>query len=277
VTQQKTGPSSPNSVSAPGDRAHVPPDTPGLELRDIAKHYGAVTALRGATISVYANEVVGLIGDNGAGKSTAIKIMAGAIQPSTGEILLNGEPVVLHSPYEAIRQGIETVYQDLALAEDLTVWENIFLGREPYRKGPARWLHALARPEMVRRTESALAELKTDIPNVRVRCKDLSGGQRQAVAVSRAVVWGTRLLLLDEPTAALGTAQTERVADLVREAKSRGIAVLVISHDLPWVKANSDRLVVLYRGTVSAVVRTNSASLEDMVRYITGSARKEPQ
>lgn len=245
--------------------------SPAIELRDIVKHYGAVEALRRVSFSVQRNEIVGLIGDNGAGKSTTIKLMSGVTRPSRGSIEFEGTPIVLHSPTDALRKGIETVYQDLALAADLSVWENFYLGREIHLGGPMRYLHVNNRRQMIEHTREALDGLQIKIQDVRARCRDLSGGQRQAIGVGRAITWGSRLLLLDEPTAALGVAQTERVGALMQQAKSRGIAVLLVSHDLPWVKENCDRIIVLYRGTITADLQAATTSLEEMIGYITGS------
>ncbi len=250
-----------------------------VELRGISKHYGALQALRSVSFSLRSGEIVGLVGDNGAGKSTIVKMLSGVITPSGGSLLLDGKEADLSSPLEAIASGIETVYQDLALAPDLSVWANFFLGRELRQSGPRRLIGALDKRAMIAHTREEMIKLQIEINDVRTSCRDLSGGQRQAVAVGRAVSWETKVLLMDEPTAALGITQTDRVAELARQASDNGLAVMIISHDLPWVRNLCDRVLVLYHGRITASLPGHQSTVEEMVRYITGAAGAtyEPQ
>jgi ABC-type sugar transport system ATPase subunit len=265
------------SPMSPSPESAVAP--PLVELRDISKHYGPLQALRSVSFSLRKGEIVGLVGDNGAGKSTIVKMLSGVISPSGGSVLLDGNEVNLGSPLEAIGAGIETVYQDLALAPDLSVWANFFLGRELRQRGPGRFVGALNKKAMIAQTTDHLTKLQIKISDVRTKCGDLSGGQRQAVAVGRAVSWETKVLLMDEPTAALGISQRDRVAELARQAADRGLAVMIISHDLPWVRDLCDRVLVLYQGRITAALPREKTTVEEMVTYITGAAgaRYEPR
>jgi ABC-type sugar transport system ATPase subunit len=244
---------------------------PALQAEGISKHYGAVTALKDVHLQLAPGEVLGIVGDNGAGKSTLMQILSGGLAPSRGQILLDGQPVAFRSPSEARDAGIETVYQDLALAPDLTVWENMFLGREQLAKGPARWLGVLDKKAMVRRSHEELARTKIRIPSAGGFCRSLSGGQRQAIAVARAVAWGSKILLMDEPTAALGVEQQARVGELVRSVRDHGVGVAIVSHNLPQVKQLCDRVAVLFRGQLVATLPAADASVEEIVMWITGA------
>jgi simple sugar transport system ATP-binding protein len=248
-----------------------PSERPPVELRNISKHYGRLQALSSVSFSLPRGQIVGLVGDNGAGKSTTVKILSGVISPSGGSLLLDGQETRFSSPIDARNSGIETVYQDLALAPDLSVWANFFLGREVRRKGPGRVLGALNKKAMIEHTREQLTKLQIKIKDVRTPIGALSGGQRQAVAVARAISWESKVLLMDEPTAALGISQRDRVADLARQAKDSGLAVLIISHDLPWVRALCDQVLVLYHGRIDAVLPGATVTVEEMVRYITGA------
>ena len=259
----------------------VPPvDPPLIEARGIEKHYGRVVALNGVDIALHRGEVVGLVGDNGAGKSTLLKILAGAISPSAGTLSVAGEEVELRSPLEARTRGIETIYQDLALASDLSVADNVFLGREVVRRGPLGWLGWLNEKEMARETRSALERLGIRIDGrsgsrasgSSAICGALSGGQRQAVAIARTIAWSPRVLLMDEPTAALGIEEQDKVAELIRKVHADEIPVLLISHNLPQVHELCNRVVVLRRGRVVANLRREEATVEEMVMWITGAA-----
>ncbi len=242
-----------------------------LQARGVVKHYGRVQALRGVDFTVLPGEVVALIGDNGAGKSTLVKILSGAVAPDSGEILLDGAPVQLASPLAAQRLGIETVYQDLALANDLDPAANLFLGRELLRPGPLRWLGVLDNRTMRRRSRDSFAELGIGLQDRSVRLGSLSGGQRQSVAVARAVSWASRVVFMDEPTAALGVVQTRRVLDLIRRVRDRGVSVVLISHNMPEVLAVSDRVEVLRLGRRVAQIRTAGATVEQLVGAMTGA------
>jgi simple sugar transport system ATP-binding protein len=245
---------------------------PLLEARGITRSYGSVAALSGVDLMVRPGEVVGLVGDNGAGKSTLLKILCGAVQPTGGELLVNGEPVTFRSPKDSRERGIEVVYQDLALATELSVAENIFLGRERRREGALRSLRILDRARMAREATAALESLAIEIHSVRARCGLLSGGQRQAVAVARAVLWGSNVLLLDEPTAALAVMESEKIGQLVAEVARRQVGVVLVSHNMPQVHALCDRIVVLLRGRVVADLRRDETDVQDIVMWITGAA-----
>ncbi len=243
-----------------------------LAVRELSKHYHGVEALRGVSLQVDAGEVLGIVGDNGAGKSTLLKILAGAIAPSSGDILIDDEPVQFASPSAAHQAGIATVYQDLSLAAQQDVVANFFLGREILAQGwLARRIGWLDTRQMSTHTASELARLHTRIPNVHAATQDLSGGQRQALAIARAAAWTSRILLLDEPTSALGVEQQQQVLDLVRRVKQDGIAVIFVSHQMPDVLAVCDRVVVLRLGSLASTLAGDELSAENLVGYITGA------
>jgi simple sugar transport system ATP-binding protein len=248
---------------------------PLLEARGLVKHYGGVEALRGASFAVRPGEVVALIGDNGAGKSTLVKCLSGAEQPDAGEVLMDGRAVLLDSPTAARRHGIETVYQDLAVAPDLDPAANLFLGRELFRGGLLGRLGMLDKAEMRRRAAGEFARLGVQLQNIDVPIRSLSGGQRQSVAVARSVVWASKVVFMDEPTAALGVVQRERVLDVIRRVRDSGIAVVLISHNMPEVLAVSDRVEVLRLGRRVARFSTAEATLEDLVGAMTGALHQE--
>jgi D-xylose transport system ATP-binding protein len=237
-----------------------------LALRGISRRYGAVQALADVELDVAAGEVVALVGDNGAGKSTLIKVIAGVGPADRGEILWDGKPVTIDSPHDAQALGIATVYQDLALCDNLDVVGNLFLGREPGRGGV---LDELA---MERKARDLLASLSVRIPDVRLPVASLSGGQRQSVAIARALLGEPRLVLLDEPTAALGVEQTAHVLDLIERLRARGLAVVVISHNLADVRAVADRIVVLRLGRNAGSFKVDAVSHDQIVAAITGAA-----
>jgi simple sugar transport system ATP-binding protein len=244
---------------------------PLLEARGLTRRYGQVHALQGADFTAYPGEVVALIGDNGAGKSTLVKALAGAIRPDGGEILLGGTPVHFDSPLDAQRLGIETVYQDLALAPDLDAAANLHLGREILRGGLLRPFGVLDRRAMRRAARAAFAELGVDLRDIAVPVASLSGGQRQSVAVARAVAYASKVIFMDEPTAALGVVQRGRVLDTVRRVRDRGVAVVLISHNMPEVLAVSDRVEVLRLGRRVARFTTADTSVEELVGAMTGA------
>jgi len=250
--------------------------TPLLQAKGLIKTYGHVQALRGADFEIYPGEIVALVGDNGAGKSTMVKALSGALQPDGGEILIDGEPVHLNSPVDAQRHGIETVYQDLALATDLDGSSNLFLGREKFRGGPiGRAIGLLDKKGMRAEARSAFAELGVDLQNAESPVMNLSGGQRQSVAVARAVAWANRLVFLDEPTAALGVVQTARVLDVVRRIRDKGVAVVLISHNMPEVLQVADRAEVLRLGRRVAQLKMEGATVADLVGAMTGALEIE--
>lgn len=250
-------------------------DPPLLAAFDIVKRYGHVEALRGASFTVNPGEVVALIGDNGAGKSTLVKVLSGAIRPDAGRIELSGRAIELHSPLDAQRHGIETVYQDLALAYDLDAAANLYLGREIFRPRPLGWLGVLDKPAMRHRARSAFQDLKITLPDVTVPVGTLSGGQRQCVAVARAVAFATRVVFMDEPTAALGVVQRGQVLDLIRRVRDRGVAVVLISHNMPEVLAVADRVEVLRLGRRVARLGAAESSVEELVAAMTGGLTTE--
>ena len=237
-----------------------------LAVQNLARHFGGVQALRGVSLHVDAGEVLGLVGDNGAGKSTLLKILSGAIRPSSGEILLDGTSVSFADPHAARQHGITAVYQDLALAAQRDVVANFFLGREI--TGRFGWLNTRA---MTEHTIKELARLGTRIPDVRAMARDLSGGQRQALAIARAAAWSSTILLLDEPTSALGVEQQQHVLELIRRVRGEGIAVILISHQMPDILAVCDRAVVLRLGEVAATLTAGELTSENLVGYITGA------
>jgi D-xylose transport system ATP-binding protein len=243
--------------------------TPLLELRNVSKRFGAVQALSRVDLDAYAGQVLALVGDNGAGKSTLIKTISGINPPDTGEILFDGRAVTIDGPHAAAALGIVTVYQDLALCDNLDVVANLFLGREAFAidGGPLAVLDEVA---MERRAVAVLRELAVRIPSVRIPVASLSGGQRQSIAVARAVMWNSKLVLLDEPTAALGVAQTRQVLDLILRLKQQGLAVVVISHNLADVFEVADRVHVLYLGRSVATFDVRETNREQVIAAITG-------
>jgi simple sugar transport system ATP-binding protein len=246
-----------------------------LQARGIVKSYGHVQALRGAHFDVRRDEVVALVGDNGAGKSTLIKILSGILHPDAGEVLHEGQEVRLSTPLAARARGIETVYQDLALAPELDPAANLFLGREILRGGLLGRLGVLDKRAMRSRTQKALASLGLGLQNVDVHVAALSGGQRQGVAVGRAVTWASEIIFMDEPTAALGVVQAKRVLELIRRVREAGISVVLISHNMPQVLEVSDRIEVLRLGRRVARFRTADVKMEDVVGAITGAVSTE--
>jgi simple sugar transport system ATP-binding protein len=245
---------------------------PLLEARGVTRRFGHVQALRGAAFTAYAGEVVALIGDNGAGKSTLVKTLAGALRPDSGQILLDGRPVHLSDPVAAQRLGIETVYQDLALAHDLDAAANLFLGRELTR---FPFLNVLDRAAMRRRAVEAFDELGIRLPDLSAPVRQLSGGQRQCVAVARAVAWASKVVFMDEPTAALGVVQRAQVLDLIRRVRDRGVTVVLISHNMPEVLAVADRVEVLRLGRRVARFTAADTSVEQLVLAMTGGLDQE--
>ncbi|WP_010305404.1 ATP-binding cassette domain-containing protein [Saccharopolyspora spinosa] len=244
---------------------------PLLEARDLVKRYGSVEALRGASFTVRQGEVVALVGDNGAGKSTLVKCLSGVEQPDSGQILVSGRPVTLDSPAAARAHGIETAYQDLAVAPDLDPAANLFLGREIRRPGLLGRLGMLDKAKMRTRAAEQFAKFGVSLQDLSVPIGSLSGGQRQSVAVARSVAWADKLVFMDEPTAALGVVQRKRVLDVIRRVRDTGISVVLISHNMPEVLSVSDRVEVLRLGRFSAA----EATLEDLVGAMTGALSQE--
>jgi len=246
--------------------------TPILQARGLVKRYGHVTALDGTDFELLPGEILAVIGDNGAGKSTLIKTLAGAIVPDEGEILLDGNVVHFSNPMDARRRGIETVYQDLAVAPALDIASNLYLGRELRRVGPmGSILRMLDKPKMRQEAARQMAELKIGIGSTTQAVETLSGGQRQGVAVARAAAWARRLVIMDEPTAALGVKESAMVLDLIRRIKARGLPVILISHNMPNVFEVADRIHIQRLGRRIAVVTPQSHSMAEVVAIMTGA------
>jgi D-xylose transport system ATP-binding protein len=251
--------------------ATATPDT--LVLDGIVKRFGSVTALRGATVAARTGEITAIVGDNGAGKSTLIKCLTGVHRPDEGAITVDGQPVDFHSPEDSREAGIEAVYQDLALADDLAVWQNLFLNREKTRGlGPLRLLDRRA---MRREADAMVRKLAVNVPPVRSRVRRLSGGQRQAVAICRAAGFGSRIVIMDEPTAALGHRETARAEELIASLRDQGLAVLLISHDFAQVQRLADRVYVMRGGRVTATLGRADISPERLVALVTGAEEDE--
>ncbi len=253
-------------TSAVGEMGQPPAGEPRLRLHGINKSFGAVRALTNVDFEVYAGEVVGMVGDNGAGKSTLIKTVSGVGPPDSGEIFLEGQQVKITGPQVATRLGIETVYQDLALSDNLDVVANLFLGREEYSS-----IRTLSEIHMEQRTLQVLHTLDVKIPSVRTPVATLSGGQRQSVAVAKAILRNAKVVLLDEPTAALGVAQTRQVLQMIRRLRDQGLAVVVISHNLADVFEVVDRVIVLRLGKRVATFDIKTTTPERVVAAITGA------
>ncbi len=246
-----------------------------LALKGIGKKFGSVTALSDVSFEVAAGEVVGLVGDNGAGKSTCVKIISGMFQASTGTILLDGEPHVWASPQQALSAGVETVYQDVGLASDLSIDANMFLGREIVLPGLLGRFGLLDTARMRAVAEQDTRKIGIHLPDLRAAVGNLSGGQRQAVAIARSISWARKLLILDEPTNHLGVAEVEEVLRLIRHVRAAGVAVVLISHTLAHVMAVTDRIVVLRLGSVAAQHVTCETTTSQIVHDIVGASETE--
>jgi simple sugar transport system ATP-binding protein len=243
---------------------------PLVEMRGISKSFGPVRALAKVNLALSHHEVLGLVGDNGAGKSTLMKILTGAYQPDAGQIFFEGKPVHFASPHDSRTAGIEMVYQDLALAGNLTIAGNIYLGREPVKRtwGVFRFMDE---ERIAAGSQALLERLKIDIQSVRLRVENLSGGQRQAVAIARANAFNAKLVIMDEPTAALAVKEVAKVLDLVHNLREQGVSVIFISHRLQDVFAVSDRIMVLYEGSNIGDLRTAETTMDEVVAHIVGS------
>ncbi len=245
-------------------------ERPLLQAEAVSKHFGAVVALDDVSISLYPGEIAGLVGDNGAGKSTLIKILSGVQSADHGTISLDETRVHFASPSDARSAGVETVYQDLALAGNMTIWANIFLGRERF-VGPQR-LHLLDKRRMAREAREMLERLGLNVPPIESTVASLSGGQRQAIAIARAAAWGTKVIILDEPTAALGVAETQAVEEVIKGLRDKGFGILMISHNLQQIDRLTDRIWVLRRGQMVDHCRRADTDMEEIVSVITGAA-----
>ncbi|MBN9222413.1 MAG: sugar ABC transporter ATP-binding protein [Mesorhizobium sp.] len=246
---------------------------PILTARGLVKRYGRVTALDNADFDLYPGEILAVIGDNGAGKSSLIKAISGAVVPDEGEIRLDGKPVAFKSPMEAREAGIETVYQNLALSPALSIADNMFLGREIRKPGfVGQWLRMLDRPTMEKRARDKLTELGLmTIQNIGQAVETLSGGQRQGVAVARAAAFGSKVVIMDEPTAALGVKESRRVLELILDVKKRGLPIVLISHNMPHVFEVADRIHIHRLGRRLAVIDPKQYTMSDAVAFMTGA------
>ncbi|MBZ9951331.1 MULTISPECIES: ATP-binding cassette domain-containing protein [unclassified Mesorhizobium] len=246
---------------------------PILTARGLVKRYGRVTALDNADFDLYPGEILAVIGDNGAGKSSLIKAISGAVVPDEGEIRLEGKPVAFKSPMEAREAGIETVYQNLALSPALSIADNMFLGREIRKPGfVGQWLRMLDRPAMEKRARDKLTELGLmTIQNISQAVETLSGGQRQGVAVARAAAFGSKMVIMDEPTAALGVKESRRVLELILDVKKRGLPIVLISHNMPHVFEVADRIHIHRLGRRLCVIDPKQHTMSDAVAFMTGA------
>jgi ABC-type sugar transport system ATPase subunit len=243
---------------------------PILSVKNLVKRFGGLTAVNQVSLDVYPGEVIGVVGDNGAGKSTLIKMISGVYQPNEGEIYFEGKQVHISNPAHARELGIETIYQDLALAGNLPMSANIFLGRERKKRYLGGLIQTLDEKFMLEESSKLIETLDVHIPSLTAKIDKLSGGQRQAVAIVRALYWNARLIIMDEPTNNLGVAQQNQVIALIRRLKGQGVPVIVISHTMRDIFAVSDRIVVLHRGHKVADKRTDETTTEEIVQYIMG-------
>jgi fructose transport system ATP-binding protein len=248
------------------------PRAPVLEARGLVKRYGQVTALDGADFELLRGEILAVIGDNGAGKSTLIKALSGAVVPDDGELLLDGKPVRFHGPSDARRHGIETVYQDLAVAPAMSIAENLFLGRELRRRGIlGSVFRMLDKPQMLAKATAYMKDLEIGIRSMRQPVETLSGGQRQGVAVARSAAFARHVVIMDEPTAALGVKESNMVLSLIRRVRDRGLSVILISHNMPHVFEVADRIHIQRLGKRAAVVQARDIAMSDAVAIMTGA------
>lgn len=243
-----------------------------LTAEHVSRSFGAVAALSDASISVRSGEVVGLVGDNGAGKSTLIKILSGGLPPNSGRILLDGQEVEMRRPADALEAGIETVYQDLALVDTMSAFENVYLGREPIATNPLyRLLRFVDDRDMRAQTRKVLDSLNVKVPSINATVKSMSGGQRQCLAIARAILWGRRIVILDEPTAALGVQESEQVLDVIRRLKDHNVGVIMVTHNMQQVVDVVDRVTVMRLGRTIANRVVAESSAEEIVGLITGA------
>ncbi len=244
---------------------------PILSIRNLTKKFGGLTAVDNVSLDIYPGEVVALLGDNGAGKSTLIKCVSGVHTANSGKIIFKGEEVHFTRPIEAREKGIETIYQDLALANNLDVPGNVFLGREVEKSYMGGLIRPMDNRFMMAETEKALSSLHVKIPALHVPIETLSGGQRQAVAIARAVYWEAKLMIMDEPTNNLGVPEQKKVLELINKLREHGVPVILISHTLPEVFAVSDRLIVMHRGRKVTEKKVGDTNSEEIVQYMVGA------
>ncbi len=245
---------------------------PVLEAQHITRSFGAVVALADASLLLQPREVLGLVGDNGAGKSTLLKILSGVISATSGDILIDGQRVHLKRAQDAMDAGIETVYQDLALVDTMTAYQNVYLGREELSKNLLkRWLNLVDDRHMRERAREVLTSLAVKIPSINVPVKSMSGGQRQCLAIARALLWGRRIVILDEPTAALGVRETEQVLEVIRDLRKHDVSIIVVSHNMQQLMSVADRITVVRLGRTIATRIVRSTEVSEIVGLITGA------
>lgn len=249
-----------------------------LEARNITRNFGAVIALADASLTLRRGEVLGLVGDNGAGKSTLLKILSGIISPTSGDILIDSKPVQLKRAQDAMDAGIETVYQDLALVDTMTAYQNVYLGREELSTNPlARLFNLVDDKKMRTRARDVLESLKVKIPSINVSVKGMSGGQRQCLAIARALLWGRRIVILDEPTAALGVRETGQVLEVIRDLKQHDVSVIIVSHNMQQLMSVADRITVMRLGRTIATRTVKDTQVSEIVGLITGAVPGDQQ
>jgi simple sugar transport system ATP-binding protein len=248
-------------------------EQPALDVEGLSKSFGPVRALNDVSLQVRHGQVLGLLGDNGAGKSTLVKCLSGVLQPDRGHIRVNGATVVIHDPTHARGLGIETVHQDLSLISTLNVAANLFLNRELRRRGPLGWIGWLDKRQMAKESRAILERFGVNVPSMRMSIDRLSGGQRQAVAVSRAAGWGDNIVIMDEPSAALGVEQSRHVLELIDNLREQGVALILITHNMQQAIEVCDRAVILRHGQKVGDVRMADVTSRDLVDLITGATR----
>lgn len=247
-------------------------ESPVLQAAHVARRFGAVVALSDASISLARQEVHGLVGDNGAGKSTFLKILSGVMAADAGSVAVDGRTLTLRGPQDAMDAGIETVYQDLALVDTMTAYQNVYLGREVLSRNPVkRWLNLVDDRLMRQRSAEVLSSLAVRIPSDSVPVKAMSGGQRQCLAIARALLWGRRIVILDEPTAALGVRETEQVLEVIRDLRKHDVSVIVVSHNMQQLMSISDRVTVMRLGRTIATRTVRDTEIPEIVGLITGA------
>ena len=245
---------------------------PVLEARHIARSFGAVVALADASLVLNRHEVLGLVGDNGAGKSTLLKVLSGIITPSGGEIFIDRQPVQFRGAQDAMNAGIETVYQDLALVDTMSAYQNIYLGREELSKSwPLRMLSLVDDRVMRKKARDVLDALAVKVPSINVSVKGMSGGQRQCLAIARSLLWGRRIVILDEPTAALGVRESEQVLNVIRDLRKHDVSVIVVSHNMQQLMSVADRITVMRLGRTIATRAVADTEVSEIVGLITGA------
>lgn len=275
-TDQTGHQTSQGAASIQTTRAQSTSAQPVLEAKGLVKRYGQVVAMDGADFELYPHEILAVIGDNGAGKSTLIKALSGALVPDKGEIYLNGEQIQFRSPIDARKHGIETVYQDLAVAPALNIVDNLFLGRELRKPGVLGNVFRMRdKKQMLEQATGFMSDLKFHIQSMNQRVETLSGGQRQGVAVARAAAFARNVIIMDEPTAALGVKESGMVLDLIRKVRDKGLPVILISHNMPHVFELADRIHIHRTGKRAAVIKPGDYSMSDAVAIMTGALEVE--